>query len=60
MQKLFRVISLILLTEAAAYAYLDPGTGSLILQALAAGAIALSLFWRRCLATIKRLFKKNS
>ncbi|HUT32490.1 MAG TPA: hypothetical protein VNE39_03335 [Planctomycetota bacterium] len=42
-----------------AYAYLDPGTGSLILQFVIAGlvgsAFAIKLFWRR----IVGLFRKR-
>jgi len=42
-----------------AYAYIDPGTGSYILQiiiaGIAAGALALKMFWGR----IKALFSNN-
>ena len=42
-----------------AYAYLNPGTGSVILQfliaALAAGASAVTIFWRR----VKEFFLKT-
>lgn len=43
-------------TATPAYAYLDPGTGSIILQALLGGAagvaIAGKLYWRRFLVLI--------
>ncbi|HEY7197634.1 MAG TPA: hypothetical protein VH306_10635 [Gaiellaceae bacterium] len=43
-------------------AYLDPGSGSMILQVLAGGAAAVAvagrLFWRRIL-TILRIKKKD-
>lgn len=42
-----------------AHAYLDPGTGSILLQALAAGFIAATAFWRRILRGIKNLFHKD-
>ena len=46
-----------------AYAYLDPGTGSIILQALIAffaGAAAfVSLYWRKVKNYISNLFSKN-
>jgi hypothetical protein len=42
-----------------AYAYLDPGTGSMMLQALAAGIIAAGVFWRRILNACKRFFTKK-
>ncbi len=43
-----------------AYGYLDPGTGSYILQLLIGGLLgglfAIGLFWKRVLAFVKRLF----
>ena len=46
-----------------AHAYLDPGTGSIILQALIAffaGAAAIvSLYWRKVKNYISSLFSKN-
>ena len=43
-------------TAGPAYAYLDPGTGSMILQALLGGAagvaIAGKLYWRRLLVMV--------
>lgn len=43
--------------SAPAYAYIDPGSGSFLLQALigaiAAGAVALRSHWRRGIAAIK-------
>lgn len=39
-----------------AHAYLDPGTGSIILQGLAAMVIGLSIFWRRIFKAIRSLF----
>tara|TARA_Y100001970_G_scaffold292033_1_gene431623 strand:+ start:2116 stop:2328 length:213 start_codon:yes stop_codon:yes gene_type:complete len=45
-----------------AYAYLDPGTGSMILQAilavLAAGITALSVFWSKVKIFILEISKK--
>jgi len=47
-----------------AYGYLDPGTGSYVLQFLIGGLLgglfALGLFWRRVLAYVKRLFKPRT
>jgi hypothetical protein len=44
------------------FGYLDPGTGSMLLQVLAGGAAAAAvagrLFWRR-IATMLRLKKKD-
>ena len=43
-----------------AHAYLDPGTGSYILQLLIGGLLgglfAIGLFWKKSLAFVKRLF----
>lgn len=42
-----------------AHAYLDPGTGSMILQGLAAGLVALLAFWSRARTLIRNFFKKD-
>ena len=43
-----------------AYGYLDPGTGSYILQlilgGLLGGLFAVGLFWKKVVAFVKRLF----
>lgn len=54
----FFLLTLIFATPA--YAYLDPGSISIILQALAAGLLAVGIFWRRVLAFLKGIFKKKS
>ena len=47
-----------------AYGYLDPGTGSYIIQLLVGGLLgglfAIGLFWRRVIAFVKRLFKPRN
>jgi len=52
-------LALVILTNVA-HAYLDPGTGSYILQLLIGGLLgglfAIGLFWKKSLAFIKRLF----
>ena len=46
-----------------AHAYLDPGTGSLILQALfgilAAIGAYITLYWRKLKNLLNKIFKKN-
>lgn len=37
-----------------AHAYLDPGTGSLLLQGLAAGLVGVLAFWSR----LRRMFRE--
>ena len=50
----------ILLSPGVAHAYLDPGTGSFILQmlvgALLGGVVAIGVFWRRVVGFFKRVF----
>lgn len=58
--KLAIVFSVLMITiPRAAYAYVDPGTGSWILQTVLAGILgisfALKTYWRK----IKLFFKKN-
>jgi hypothetical protein len=47
-----------------AQAYLDPGTGSYLIQVLLAGllagAVAAKLFWRNITAFLRRLFPRQS
>ena len=58
---IFLCICLLFLSEETAHAYLDPGTGSAILQgvlaALAGIAVALKLYWHRLLRLLG--LKKN-
>jgi hypothetical protein len=43
-----------------AHAYLDPGTGSVILSAIIAGLVAIKSFWYTIIYKIKNLFKKKN
>lgn len=43
-----------------AYAYMDPGTGSMLLQALAASLLAVGVFWRRIITFLRGIFSKKS
>lgn len=57
MRKILYVVFILLLCfPSSAYAYIDPGTGSLILQALAAAVLGIGLFWRRLLNYVKKIF----
>jgi hypothetical protein len=53
-----------LLLPTVAHAYLDPGTGSYVVQmligTLLGGLVALGVFWRRAVASIKRLFERRN
>lgn len=58
------IVLLIALTPAPAMAYLDPGTGSFILQMLIAGALGAMLYirlaWDRTRSFFTRLFRPRS
>jgi len=51
-------------TESTAYAYIDPGTGSFILQALLAARLAVGasvkIFWHRIKETWQRVFRRQA
>lgn len=46
-----------------AYAYIDPGTGSMLIQALigavAAVSVSIGIFWRHIRSFFDRLFGRN-
>ena len=64
MNKLFilTILSIIMFPKHS-YAYLDPGTGSIILQAIigfiAAGITAISIYWSKFKSLISRIFNKK-
>jgi len=43
-----------------AFAYFDPGTGSLIIQALIGGLAAVTLFWGRVKLYVTSFFKSSA
>jgi hypothetical protein len=55
---------LLLALPSVAQAYLDPGTGSYVVQlligSLLGGLFALGVFWRRVVTFVKGLFKHRS
>jgi hypothetical protein len=55
------VFSLFFATQA--YAYIDPGTGSMLIQALigavAAVSVSIGIFWRHIRSFLDRLFGRN-
>jgi len=50
---------MLLCSTAPAYAYIDPGTGSMLLQALAGAVLVGGLLWRRLVAGIKNLLGRG-
>ena len=61
--KLIALIIIIFFYTNNAYAYLDPGTGSIILQAIlgfiAAAIATVSLYWNKFKMFILKIFKKE-
>ncbi len=57
------VFSLVLCFPVGAFAYLDPGTGSYVLQVVIAvavsGAFVIKTFWKTLKEKIGQLFKKD-
>ena len=56
--RLISLALLLLLISAEAHAYLDPATGSIILQALIAGVAAFVAFVRNPVQTVKGFFAR--
>jgi len=61
--KILLAVSLILCFPVSAFAYLDPGTGSYVLQVLIAvavsGAFVVKTFWKTLKEKVGQLFKKD-
>lgn len=51
------------MTPSKAYAYLDPGTGSIILQAIlgfiAAAITSISIYWTKFKSLLNKIFRKK-
>ena len=62
MKKFFYIV-FILLIPSKAFAYLDPGTGSIILQAIlgfiAATVASISIYWTKFKMLVKKIFNKK-
>lgn len=63
MQRKLIIISLlamfVLLLPTVSFAYIDPGTGSMVLQALAVAAFSSLFFIKKIFRSIKMFFKKE-
>jgi len=62
-QLLVLSVGVSLVIASSAEAYLDPGTGSMVLQLLIAGALgavfAVKRFWRKIIAALRTTFKRS-
>ena len=60
----FTVLFVLMLFTEPVYAYLDPGTGSMMVQALlaavAAVSVSIGIFWRRLRSFFNRIFGRKS
>jgi len=56
-------IFLVLIFVNQSYAYIDPGTGSMLVQAalaaIAAVSVSIGIFWHRIRSFLNRLFNRN-
>ena len=65
MNKIFSLtcIAILIIFPTKAFAYLDPGTGSIILQAIlgfiAATIASISIYWAKFKSLISKLFNKK-
>ena len=59
MSKLFLLTILFFLFTSNAHAYLDPGTGSILLSAIIAGLVTIKTYWRILVTKTKNIFSKK-
>ena len=62
MKKTILIVTFYFLSIAKAYAYLDPGSGSLfamLMVFLASAAASISIYWRKVKKLFKRIFTRN-
>jgi hypothetical protein len=59
----FMALGVLMLSTKPAYAYLDPGTGSMVVQALiatvAAVSVTIGIFWHRLKSFFGRMFGRE-
>jgi len=53
-------IALYISATSVAHAYIDPGTGSLMIQGLIAALASVAVFWRHIVARLKTFFGRQS
>lgn len=55
-----QVFLVALLFTPQAHAYIDPGTGSMLLQAIAAAGVGVLVFWKRIYSAVVSTFSKDT
>ena len=57
------ILTILLIEPRQAYAYLDPGTGSLLIQMLIGGVVAalytIKMYWYKIKSSIKNIFSQD-
>ena len=59
MKKLYLSTFFYFIFTANAHAYLDPGTGSIILSAIIAGLVTIKTYWKMFIAKVKGFLNKK-
>tara|TARA_Y100000816_G_scaffold291277_1_gene282165 strand:+ start:207 stop:404 length:198 start_codon:yes stop_codon:yes gene_type:complete len=59
MNKIILIISIYFIFTVSAHAYLDPGTGSIIISAIIAGLITVKTYWNNFFQKLKKKFEKK-
>jgi hypothetical protein len=59
MNNQIKLICIFLACTQSAYCYVDPGSGSLVLQAIIAGMLGLSFYFKSFFGFFKSFFSKN-
>jgi len=59
MFKLYLIILTYFSFTTNAYAYLDPGTGSILLSAIVAGLVTIKTYWKMIVEKIKKIFSEE-
>ena len=59
MNNIFLVFCIYFASTVNAYAYLDPGTGSIIISAIIAGIVTIKTYWNNLIQKLKKMFSKK-
>ena len=59
MKKIYLSLIIYIGLTSNAFAYLDPGTGSVILSAIIAGLVTIKIYWNIFIEKIKKIFNKK-